>query len=122
MDFKIFIILFVTMNACLARNPMDDKTDDDFLNDCIHKSNELRARHHSPGYDEVHGYNYDTGEGAGHFTQLVWKSSTGLGCARCAGREPGGAWYETYVVCNYKPQGNIVTDDKRYYHENVLRP
>ncbi|RFU77860.1 hypothetical protein TARUN_4361 [Trichoderma arundinaceum] len=55
----------------------------------------------------------------GHFTQLVWKSSTKLGCftAKC----PAGtvlsmpSWY---TVCNYNPPGNFGGE----YGENVLEP
>lgn len=38
----------------------------------------------------------------GHFTQIVWRATTGLGCgvARGRGRE---IW-----VCNYDPPGNVV--------------
>ncbi|CAG2165172.1 unnamed protein product [Oppiella nova] len=76
-------------------------------------------------YNEVSQYNYDTtgfSGATGHFTQLVWKSTTNVGCARCYGKEPGGQWYETYVVCNYKPAGNIVGDQNKWFKENVLRP
>lgn len=55
----------------------------------------------------------------GHFTQVVWKSSTKVGCAtvQC----PAGsvlsfpAWY---TVCNYNPPGNF----GGRYGENVLPP
>ncbi|KAL7800082.1 CAP domain-containing protein [Trichoderma ceciliae] len=55
----------------------------------------------------------------GHFTQVVWKSSTKLGCAtvQC----PAGtvlsmpSWY---TVCNYGPPGNFGGK----YAENVLKP
>lgn len=46
----------------------------------------------------------------GHYTQLVWRSSVGLGCAkqRCTTGSPfgSGAWF--LVVCNYDPAGNFV--------------
>jgi hypothetical protein len=70
-------------------------------------------------YDEGKHYNYNnpgfTHE-TGHFTQLVWKSTTSVGCARCGGR--GAQWYETYVVCDYKPPGNVVSGNQ--FRENVL--
>lgn len=55
----------------------------------------------------------------GHFTQLVWKSSTKIGCAtvKC----PAGtvlslpSWY---TVCNYNPPGNFGGE----YGVNVLKP
>jgi uncharacterized protein YkwD len=48
-------------------------------------------------YDFAHG---DFGMDTGHFTQLVWTSSTTLGCgtASCGGLD---IW-----VCNYDPPGN----------------
>ncbi|KAK3984998.1 CAP domain-containing protein [Cladorrhinum sp. PSN332] len=60
---------------------------------------------------------YDFGKGkfttaTGHFTQLVWKNTTDVGCAArfCAskgkdGKETGrGSWY---LVCEYWPRGNV---------------
>ncbi|MCK9226518.1 MAG: CAP domain-containing protein [Syntrophorhabdaceae bacterium] len=38
----------------------------------------------------------------GHYTQLIWKNTKSLGCARA---ENGG---NMIVVCNYDPAGNIV--------------
>ncbi|KAM0264155.1 hypothetical protein ACHAQJ_000901 [Trichoderma viride] len=55
----------------------------------------------------------------GHFTQLVWKSSTKVGCAtvQC----PSGSVLSMpswYTVCNYGPPGNFGGE----YAENVLKP
>lgn len=51
-------------------------------------------------------YNYNTnscapGKVCGHYTQVVWRRSVRLGCAkvRCNG---GG----TFIICNYDPPGN----------------
>ena len=52
----------------------------------------------------------------GHFTALVWKETTDVGCARCAGKD--GKWYETYIVCNYKPPGNV----QGQFADNVQAP
>lgn len=43
-----------------------------------------------------------SGGKCGHYTQLVWRGTTELGCgvATCPGKE---VW-----VCNYKPQGNVI--------------
>ncbi|KAJ8465138.1 hypothetical protein OPV22_027690 [Ensete ventricosum] len=53
-------------------------------------------------------YNYDrnscTGNRyCGHYTQVVWRDSTAIGCARV--RCDTGA---TFIICNYRPVGNIV--------------
>jgi hypothetical protein len=46
----------------------------------------------------------------GHYTQLVWRATTSVGCAsaRCGTNSPfgGGSW--TLVVCDYAPPGNVV--------------
>lgn len=39
----------------------------------------------------------------GHFTQLVWKSTTAVGCGRRLCGEAG--WY---LVCEYWPRGNVI--------------
>lgn len=58
-------------------------------------------------YDEISNYNFDTGRGSGtgHFTQVVWKDSTRVGCGvklRCG----GGMMAMTSVVCRYQQPGN----------------
>lgn len=55
----------------------------------------------------------------GHYTQLIWKSSTKVGCytAKC----PAGtvlSMQSWYTVCNYSPPGNF----GGRYAENVLKP
>lgn len=57
-------------------------------------------------YDEVKDYNFAQGDfsmATGHFTQMVWKGSNQLGCAK---KECGGNG--AYVVCEYYPRGNII--------------
>ncbi|KAG2500271.1 hypothetical protein HYH03_001849 [Edaphochlamys debaryana] len=65
-------------------------------------------------YYEVKGYNFKlntNSQGAGHFTQVVWKSTTKLGCA--IGVCPdgvsyaGGIWQGLLFVCEYWPPGNM---------------
>ncbi|MDP2271071.1 MAG: CAP domain-containing protein [Archangium sp.] len=50
------------------------------------------------------------GQVCGHYTQIVWRSSIGLGCAqqRCETNSPFNtvAWY--FLVCNYDPAGNFI--------------
>lgn len=50
------------------------------------------------------------GQVCGHYTQLVWRSTTSVGCARrtCTTNSPFGASFPTWnlVVCNYAPPGN----------------
>ena len=68
-------------------------------------------------YDEVKQYNFKNGgfSGAtGHFTQLVWKGTTRIGCAAAQGK--GSQWYETYVVCVYQAPGNMMGA----FQQNVL--
>lgn len=69
---------------------------------------------------EVADYTYASnscrlGKACGHYTQIVWRSSVGLGCAqqRCTTGSPfgGGTWF--LVVCNYDPAGNF-TGQKPY--------
>ena len=55
-------------------------------------------------YSEITAYDYGApgfGMSTGHFTQVVWRASTELGCAvaQCNG---GDLW-----VCNYNPPGNV---------------
>ena len=65
-------------------------------------------------YDEVSDYNYnypDSSSGTGHFTQLVWKGSTQIGCgAACSSNN------KCYVTCNYYPPGNYIGQ----YKNNVF--
>ncbi|XP_074310355.1 pathogenesis-related protein 1B-like [Silene latifolia] len=58
--------------------------------------------------DEQVDYDYNSntcadGKVCGHYTQVVWRDSIRLGCARV---ECDNGWY--YVTCNYDPPGNFV--------------
>ncbi|MCJ1400322.1 hypothetical protein MMC11_003527 [Xylographa trunciseda] len=60
--------------------------------------------------DERNAYDFnDPGfsEATGHFTQLVWKATTTVGCGRtlCNGTNDVAGWY---VVCEYYPPGNVI--------------
>jgi pathogenesis-related protein 1 len=66
-------------------------------------------------YDEASSYNYDSpgfSSTTGHFTQVVWKATTRLGCGSNAG-----CGMKTYV-CRYTPQGNVIGD----FQNQVGRP
>ena len=52
-------------------------------------------------YDYSRPFYQQTGGTVGHFTQVVWKSSTQVGCGVAVG---GNKWY---IVCQYKPTGNV---------------
>uniref|UniRef100_V5H8I7 Putative scp gapr-1 like scp-like extracellular protein n=2 Tax=Ixodes ricinus TaxID=34613 RepID=V5H8I7_IXORI len=67
-------------------------------------------------YDENIYYNYQTGgysQHTAHFTQMVWKSTTRVGCAYAVSTSS-----TIFVVCKYSPQGNIPHE----YQSNVLPP
>ena len=73
-------------------------------------------------YDEVLDYNYSNpgfSVDTGHFTQVVWKSSTQLGCGVAQGPKTiaGRTGTANYVVCHYAPDGN--SGD---FSSNVLQP
>lgn len=60
--------------------------------------------------DEKPDYNYQTnkcagGKMCGHYTQVIWKTTTTVGCAllACQGKYPS-----LIFICNYAPPGNIV--------------
>lgn len=60
-------------------------------------------------YNELKDYSYASpgfSPQVGHFTQMVWKGTTEVGCAVL--NVKGSQWLETYVVCDYQPPGNVV--------------
>ncbi len=66
-------------------------------------------------YNEIGAYDFANGGfsgDTGHFTQVVWKSTTELGCgvAQCSGND--------LLVCNYSPAGNM----EGAFAENVPPP
>ena len=56
---------------------------------------------------EKSNYDYNSnscvGGECGHYTQVVWRNSVSLGCARV---QCNNGWW--FVSCNYSPQGNII--------------
>jgi len=74
-------------------------------------------------YDEVKLYNYNSpgfSAATGHFTQVVWKGSTQLGCGAARGTKimNGTKFNAFYVVCHYAPAGNV----QGQFPANVLKP
>ncbi|KAF9384565.1 hypothetical protein CPB97_005561 [Podila verticillata] len=70
-------------------------------------------------YNEEKQYNYNNpgfSGATGHFTQVVWKDTKSVGCAKkfC----PGNNW--TIYICNYQAAGNIVGNNGAYFRKNVL--
>jgi len=66
-------------------------------------------------YDELKQYNFKRGGfsmNTGHFTQLVWRATTQVACAKaqCKGND--------IYVCEYDPAGNVETE----YQQNVQPP
>ncbi|XP_010547940.1 PREDICTED: pathogenesis-related protein 1-like [Tarenaya hassleriana] len=57
--------------------------------------------------NEKDDYHYRTntcraGKQCGHYTQVVWKKSVKLGCAKVKCNNGG-----TFIICNYDPPGNV---------------
>ncbi|KAI8377067.1 CAP domain-containing protein [Choanephora cucurbitarum] len=68
-------------------------------------------------YDEESKYNYNApgfSMATGHFTQVVWKGTTEVGCAAYDCPNNGG----NYIVCNYNPSGNYLGE----FPKNVQAP
>ncbi|SEU33176.1 CAP domain-containing protein [Stigmatella erecta] len=66
---------------------------------------------------EVADYNFSRntcakGKMCGHYTQVVWRNTTHVGCAKrtCTKNSPFGKDFPTWDlwVCNYAPPGNVV--------------
>ncbi|CCE86547.1 Piso0_005043 [Millerozyma farinosa CBS 7064] len=64
-------------------------------------------------YDEGKSYDYSSANTYNHFTQVVWKSTTKVGCAykNCQWNNWG-----LYVICSYSPAGNMIGQES----QNVL--
>lgn len=66
-------------------------------------------------YGEISQYNYNApgfSENTGHFTQVVWKGTSELGCAYVT---CDNAWRQ-YTICEYQEPGNWLGE----FQENVL--
>ncbi len=67
-------------------------------------------------YEEVGNYDFNAGQfefTTGHFTQVVWKSTTSF-CIAYATTADG---QDTYVVAQYTPPGNYIGD----FLKNVIQ-
>ena len=67
--------------------------------------------------EEVADYDYSSnscaaGKDCGHYTQIVWRDTTRVGCAHrtCSTNSPWGADYPVwdFWVCDYEPPGNYI--------------
>ena len=68
-------------------------------------------------YREINVYDYSHpgfSSRTGHFTQMVWKDTTKLGCAAAKVKDSD----TIYVVCNYSKPGNLLNG----FEQNVLPP
>ncbi|CCE86536.1 Piso0_005031 [Millerozyma farinosa CBS 7064] len=56
-------------------------------------------------YDEGKSYNYGSASSFDHFTQVIWKGTSQVGCAYkdCSSENWG-----KYIICSYNPAGNMV--------------
>ncbi|KAI3385269.1 hypothetical protein SNEBB_007406 [Seison nebaliae] len=63
----------------------------------------------------MHNYAGQYQQPTGHFTQLIWASTTHMGIAKAQG--PSGKWFG---VANYYPMGNIV-DKENYFNEFIMK-
>lgn len=62
-------------------------------------------------YDEISDYD-SSDPVASHYTQVVWKATTELGCAK----KYCDSYWGQYTICSYQTAGNVIG----YFAENVL--
>jgi len=70
-------------------------------------------------YDEIKAYDFKKpgfSMKTGHFTQVVWKGSTEVGCGLAEAKKGSAPAY--YVVCMYNPPGNY----QGQFPQNVVKP
>ncbi|MEA5619190.1 CAP family protein [Cronbergia sp. UHCC 0137] len=70
-------------------------------------------------YNEIKDYNFQSpgfSSKTGHFTQVVWKSTSKLGCGIASGKYNN--MYARFVVCQYTTPGNFTNA----FPQNVLPP
>lgn len=78
-------------------------------------------------YSEIKDYKFassrpheDASGDIGHFTAMVWKSSSEVGCANVTFVKDG--WNKVLSVCRYAAAGNDVSNDGALYKTNVPKP
>lgn len=72
-------------------------------------------------YDEQSLYDYANPRfitGTGHFTQIIWKGTVSVGCARVTGCGPEHSLNANTWVCQYDPPGNYISQ----FSQNVFPP
>ena len=70
-------------------------------------------------YSEISKYSFTNNvyvAGAGHFTQMIWKSTQYVGCGFARGKY--NSYNAIHVVCNYFPGGNI--NSGSFFKNNVM--
>ncbi|KAG1656441.1 hypothetical protein FOA52_006983 [Chlamydomonas sp. UWO 241] len=73
-------------------------------------------------YNEIYSYNYNApgySPATGHATQLLWRSTTDVGCATTSSAEMG-CWENMIYACHYSPVGNV--NSAQYFADNVSPP
>lgn len=101
-----------------ASTDFSSKTEDQFLQECIGEMWYNAELPLYPSYgDEPDMTDFDAW---GHYSQVVWKASTTLGChvQTCAAGTMEPTMQAYFCVCNYFPAGNVDTE----YAANVGAP
>jgi len=60
--------------------------------------------------DDYNHYNNSCNDVCGHYTQLVWRDTTEIGCAK-ARYTKGNHKNNTVIVCRYNPPGNYMGEE-----------